>query len=96
MSRHLDDYWTLEVNRLCTDGTRNACSMPYAAAWRVARAMGYKRLVTIHSGERTGDKPESRWLEVYGEGRRPALDRRSLPGNGSLSGGNEIEMGSDD
>ena len=26
--------------------TRNACSMLYAAAWRVARAMGYKRLVT--------------------------------------------------
>lgn len=46
VSRHLDDGWTLEVNRLCTDGTRNACSMLYAAAWRAAKAMGYKRLVT--------------------------------------------------
>lgn len=46
VARHLDDGWTLEVNRLCTDGTRNACSMLYAAAWRAARAMGYKRLVT--------------------------------------------------
>ena len=46
VSRHLDDGWTLEVNRLCTDGTRNACSMLYAAAWRAARAMGYKRGVT--------------------------------------------------
>jgi len=46
VSRHLDDGWTLEVNRLCTDGTKNACSMLYAAAWRAARAMGYKRLVT--------------------------------------------------
>lgn len=45
VSRHLDDGWTLEVNRLCTDGTRNACSMLYAAAWRAARAMGYKRVV---------------------------------------------------
>lgn len=27
VARHLDDGWTLEVNRLCTDGTRNACSM---------------------------------------------------------------------
>lgn len=44
VSRHLDDGWTLEVNRLCTDGTRNACSMLYAAAWRAARAMGYKRV----------------------------------------------------
>lgn len=46
VSRYLDDGWTLEVNRLCTDGTRNACSMLYAAAWRAARAMGYKRLIT--------------------------------------------------
>ena len=46
VSRHLDDGWTLEVSRLCTDGTRNACSMLYAAAWRAARAMGYKRLIT--------------------------------------------------
>lgn len=44
VSRHLDDGWTLEVNRLCTDGTRNACSMLYAAAWRAARAMGYRKL----------------------------------------------------
>ena len=27
VARYLDDGWTLEVNRLCTDGTRNACSM---------------------------------------------------------------------
>lgn len=42
VSRHLDDGWTLEVNRLCTNGRKNACSMLYAAAWRAARAMGYK------------------------------------------------------
>ena len=47
VARHLDDGWTLEVNRLCTDGTRNACSMLYAAAWRAARAMGYKRISLI-------------------------------------------------
>ena len=43
VARHLDDGWTLEVNRLCTDGTRNACSMLYAAAWRASlRAAGWK------------------------------------------------------
>ena len=47
VARHLDDGWTLEVNRLCTDGTSNACSMLYATAWRAARAMGYKKLVTF-------------------------------------------------
>ena len=46
VSRFLDDGWTLEVTRLCTTGERNACSILYAAAWRAARAMGYKRIVT--------------------------------------------------
>ena len=43
VSRYLDDGHTLEVNRLCTDGTKNACSFLYAAAWRAARAMGYRK-----------------------------------------------------
>jgi hypothetical protein len=46
VSRSLDDGWTLEVNRCCTDGTRNACSMLYGAAWRAAKALGYRRLIT--------------------------------------------------
>ena len=36
VARNADDGMTLEVNRLCTDGARNACSMLYAAAWRAA------------------------------------------------------------
>lgn len=46
VARNLDDGWVLEVNRCCTDGTRNACSMLYQAAWRVAKAMGYQKLIT--------------------------------------------------
>lgn len=46
VSRHLDDGQTLEVNRLCTDGTKNACSFLYAAAWRAAKAMGYRKIIT--------------------------------------------------
>ena len=46
VSRYLDDGKTLEVNRLCTDGTKNACSFLYAAAWRAVRAMGYHKLIT--------------------------------------------------
>ncbi len=46
VSRYLDDGLTLEVNRLCTDGTKNACSFLYAAAARAARAMGYQRIIT--------------------------------------------------
>lgn len=36
----------LEVSRLCTDGTPNACSVLYAAAARAGYAMGYKRIQT--------------------------------------------------
>lgn len=46
VSRYLDDGRTLEVTRLCTDGTRNACSFLYAAAARAAAAMGYDRIFT--------------------------------------------------
>ena len=46
VSRRLQDGWTAEVNRVATDGARNACSMLYGAAWRAVKALGYKRLVT--------------------------------------------------
>jgi hypothetical protein len=46
VSRHLDNGLTLEVSRLCTDGTKNACSMLYAAASRAARAIGYMKIIT--------------------------------------------------
>ena len=82
VSRHLDDGLTLEVNRLCTDGTRNACSMLYAAAWRAARAMGYKRMVTyILESENGASLRASGWKCVGQAGglrwtgkRRPKAD----------------------
>ena len=46
VSRYLDNGLTLEVTRMCTDGTKNACSMLYSAAWRAAKSMGYKKLIT--------------------------------------------------
>jgi hypothetical protein len=46
VARGNDDGMTLEVNRCCTDGTKNACSMLYGAAWRATKAMGYRRLIT--------------------------------------------------
>lgn len=46
VSRHYDDGLTCEINRVCTDGTRNACSMLYGACCRIAKAMGYKKIIT--------------------------------------------------
>lgn len=44
----------LEVTRLVTDGTPNACSMLYAAAARVGKALGYARIQTYILEEETG------------------------------------------
>lgn len=54
VARMLDDGWTLEITRLCTDGTPNACSKLLGAAWRVARALGYKKLITYTLPEEGG------------------------------------------
>ncbi|MDA0565148.1 hypothetical protein LG943_12595 [Streptomonospora sp. S1-112] len=54
VARGLDNGRTLEVTRLATDGTPNACSMLLAAAWRAAKALGYRRLVTYTRAEEPG------------------------------------------
>lgn len=46
VSRCLDDGSTLEVVRLCTDGTKNVCSFLYAASARVAKELGYSKIIT--------------------------------------------------
>ena len=45
--RYLDDGHTLEVTRLYTDGTRNACSALYAACARRAKLEGYEKIITF-------------------------------------------------
>jgi hypothetical protein len=42
----LDDGRTIEVLRVCTDGTENACSFLYGALHRIARTMGYSKAIT--------------------------------------------------
>jgi hypothetical protein len=54
VARHYDDGLTLEVNRTATDGTSNANSMLYGAAWRAAKALGYRRLITYTQGDESG------------------------------------------
>ena len=46
VSRLRDDGKTLEVTRLATDGTRNACSFLYGAAARATFALGFRRIGT--------------------------------------------------
>ncbi len=46
VSRHLDDGLTLEINRLCVTEQGNSCSMLYGACTRIAKEMGYKKVIT--------------------------------------------------
>ena len=46
VSRMIDDGKTVEVVRLCSDGTKDVCSFLYAKAARIAKEMGYKKIIT--------------------------------------------------
>jgi len=46
VARLLDDGLTVEIYRVCTDGTYNACSCLYGACARIAKEMGYKKIIT--------------------------------------------------
>jgi len=79
IARLLGDGHTLPVARMCTDGTRNVCSLLYAAAWQAGRALGYRRLVTYtQAGESGATLRAAGWRVVAarppGPGSRPRTD----------------------
>ena len=86
VSRIRDNGSTLEVTRLCTDGTRNACSFLYGAAARASFALGYEKLGTYISPEEGGASLRASGWRKIGEtpGRswsvasRPRVDKHSL------------------
>ena len=60
----------LEVTRLCTDGTPNACSALYGACARVAREMGFARIQTyILDSEGGASLRASGWVNEGTAGR---------------------------
>jgi hypothetical protein len=75
VARHLDDGKTLEVLRVCTDGTPNACSFLYARCATIARLMGYERVITYTLASEGGATPTGP-LESHEWG-NPARPRKS-------------------
>lgn len=67
VSRYLDDGETCEINRLCTDGTKNACSMLYGASCRVAKEMGYVRVITYILSSENGSSLKASGFICEGE-----------------------------
>ena len=54
VARKLDDGLTLEITRVCTDGTRNANSILYGACVRAGKGMGYKKIITYTLNSESG------------------------------------------
>ena len=77
VARHYDNGYTLEVNRTATDGTPNANSALYGAAWRAAKALGYTRLITYtQQGETGASLRGAGWKDIA---QRPARKGWNTP-----------------
>lgn len=75
VARGLDDGRTLEVLRVCTDGTPNACSKLYGAMRRAAREMGYLKVITYTLAEESGTSLRAAGWSVDGTTHGGSWDR---------------------
>lgn len=79
VARKLDDGLTIEITRVCTDGTYNACSMLYGACARAAKALGYKRVVTYTLQSESGTSLKASGFINDGEAGGTNWDTPSRP-----------------
>ena len=54
VARYLCDGETLEITRLCTNGEKDVCSFLYSRCARIAKELGYKRIITYILETETG------------------------------------------
>ncbi len=85
VARHYDDGDTLELTRLCTDGTRNAASKLLGMFKRAGLGMGYGKLITYTRADKSGaslraagfkviaDRPVRSWAKSSAG--RPRVDK---------------------
>lgn len=79
VARRFDDGYTVEVTRCCTNGMVNACSMLYGAAWRAAKALGYRRLITYTLKSEPGTSLVASGWRLLGETRGGSWNRGCRP-----------------
>lgn len=79
VSRHRDDGATLEVTRLCTDGSKNICSFLYGAAARATFALGYDRIGTYTLPNEGGASLRASGWKLIGERGGGSWDCPSRP-----------------
>jgi hypothetical protein len=79
VARMLCDGKTLEVVRLCTDGTKNVCSFLYSAAARIAREMGYTKIITYILASESGDSLRACGWELEASVKGQSWSREARP-----------------
>lgn len=84
-ARLAQDGYTAEVTRLCSidvatgEHASGACSMLYAACWRAARAMGFRRLITYTLTSEPGTSLRAAGWRLIGEAGGGAWNRKDRP-----------------
>ncbi|MDA4120369.1 MAG: hypothetical protein OK436_07255 [Thaumarchaeota archaeon] len=63
----LNEGKTLEVLRVCTNGTQNANSFLYGRVKRIARLMGYEKVITYTLEEESGALLRAVGAQVVGQ-----------------------------
>lgn len=76
-ARAFNDGRTLEVTRVASDGTPNACSMLYGALTRAAFALGYRRVITYTRADEPGTSLRAAGWHVVAE--RPVRKGWNMP-----------------
>lgn len=77
VARMRDDGLTAEVTRLCTDGTRNACSFLYGASARAAFALGFQRIGTYILASENGTTLQAAGWRMIGQTKGGSWSRPS-------------------
>lgn len=79
VARMRDDGETAEVTRLCTDGTKDACSFLYGASARAAFALGFKKIGTYILASEPGTSLTAAGWRQIGEVRGRSWTTPSRP-----------------
>lgn len=79
VARMRDDGRTAEVTRLCTDGTKDACSFLYGASARAAFALGFKRIGTYILASEPGTSLTAAGWRLIGEAGGGSWSRDDRP-----------------
>lgn len=80
VARLADNGRTLEVLRVCTDGTKNACSFLYTRCRNIAKEMGYKSVITYTLKTESGDSLRAVGATVVGDVVNGSSDWTNRPG----------------